>query len=249
MNTYDIIDQLPYELAAVLASDSFFCDIPIIVADEGNVAAAFAKIQAAVTTKNKKRGVAVIVLQMVGDDEYSNLATGPLLLRPGFQVVENRELNLDSNGTGKSARRVARRIRDVIKGAQIYGLIEGMTAEKNCIQPVTLPKEMPAALVAYQASFQCYERTTDAQPYQVAMPSFGQANGAFTLTSATAGAAIWYTTDDTFPAPPTAVPGSTALLYSGPVPVPVAVTVRAMALLTSDSSALPSAVTRAVITP
>jgi hypothetical protein len=95
--TYNVIDKLPYELRDRLAADDFFAAIPVVVADKGNVKAQIAAKQAVVTSRVGKRGVAVVVLQIVADDPTNELATGPLLLRAAFQVVENVELNNDAN--------------------------------------------------------------------------------------------------------------------------------------------------------
>ncbi len=143
--TLDIIDRLPYEFKARLEADEFFCDIPVVVAEDGNLKSEMEKRQAVLTTKTTKRGVAVIVLQVVADDNFPNLRFGPMTLRPAFQVVEQLEFNRDENRTKKSARKVARRIRDVIKGAGLQGLVLDLQADSPCIEPVNLPKGLRGA--------------------------------------------------------------------------------------------------------
>src|SRR5579859_5977585 len=122
MNVTDILDRLPFELAARLESDPFFVDIPVVVAVKGNVAQEFQRKQAVIEEKSGKRGVCVVVLQIVADDIYEGLAAGPMKLKPAFQVIENVEMNNDDSGTGKSARKVARHIIKNIKLAGFRGI-------------------------------------------------------------------------------------------------------------------------------
>ena len=56
MKLDDILDCLPFELAARLVSDPFFVDIPIIVAVKGNVAREYQRAQAVITEKSGRRG-------------------------------------------------------------------------------------------------------------------------------------------------------------------------------------------------
>ena len=226
IRTLDIIDRLPLELAARLESDEFFADIPVIVAEEGDLAAELARKVAVITEKGGKRGAAVIVLQVVCEDDYPNLQFGPLTLYPSFQVVENVELNRDGQGTGKSARRIARRIRDVIKCYGSIGMIKDLRADKPCIQPVQLGPELGELVRAYQVSFRCLEVSPEVMS-QVATPQFAAAPPeSFGITCATEGATIYYTTDDSFPGPANALAG----IYFEPQAIPPeGITVRAAA--------------------
>jgi hypothetical protein len=221
MTNLDIIDRLPQELANCLLTDSFFCDIPVIVVEKGNVADEMARAQAVITETSGKRGVAVLVLQVVADDLSSNLQFGPMTLKPAFQVIENVELNNDDNGTLKSARKVARRIRDAIKTQNFIGLVQNMTTSKPCIEPVEL-KDLGDAIVAYQVNFECLEVGSD-QMVAVQMPviAVGTAPPQFILSCPNAGAQIWFTLDDTFPfnGDVNKYPGSTAQLFVAGTPV------------------------------
>ncbi len=249
MDATDILDRLPYELAARLECDPFFVDIPVIVAEAGNIRLEMERKQAAITEKNNKRGVAVIVLQLVADDYSKNLQFGPMIIYPAFQVVENVELNHDDFGTGKSHRKVARKIRDIIKNGNLMGLVQDMKAGKPCIEPTDLT-ELGELLKGCQVNFECLEVSTEQQT-QVQMPIFTgiTTNGVpqVLLTSATAGASIWYTIDDSYPNNGTAdtFPGSTAQLYNGAINIPAGgFTVRAGAYM---DGAIASGINRAQI--
>lgn len=239
----DIIDRLPQELAARLESDPFFADIPVVVAEDGDVRAEMERKQAAIAAKSGRRGVAVIVLPLVGNDDYPNVAFGPMTLRPAFQVVEVVELNRDAQGTGKSARRVARRIRDVIKPLVLCGMTTEFTPDNPCIEPVKLSEEM-GKVQAFQVNFLCYEADTEPVE-QVGRPGFAAVPGAVpavSLASTTEGAEIWYSIDESYPGPNR--PGSA--LYSEPIPIPAAgLTVRAVA---RKAGLIDSQVSRATVT-
>lgn len=248
----DVIDLLPLELATALQCDPFFCDIPVAVAEKGNVLQEVQRLQSSVTAKKGKWGVAVIVLQLIADDDEPNLAFGSLKLRPAFQVIEIPTQNNSATGTGKSARKVARKIRDIIKPLRLVDLTTDFVFEKECIHPVALDREN---MVGYQVN--CWTYEADTEPIsQVLIPQFAQGadplNPTLVITCGTAGAAIYYTLDDSFPAPPDRVETSKAILYVGEIPIPGAgFAVRAAAFLTGEGggpSAIQSPVMRAIVT-
>ena len=232
MTSDQIIKALPWEMAARLQSNCYFHDIPVVVAEEGNIKLTMAQKQGVITARKGKRGIAVIVLQLVLDDEFPNLQFGPITFKPAIQIVENLELNRDANGTGKSARQVGRKIRDVFKGSYFGGLTKVWKAATGYLIPVALSAELGKNTRAYQANFECLE-DSDEPVSQVSAPTvISQAPAPqVALACATAGAQLWFTTDDTYPADPHQWPGSTAQLYAGPIAIDVAGTViRAVAV-------------------
>lgn len=239
MNAEDILDRLPFELAARLESDPFFTDIPIVVAVKGNVAAELQRKEAITKEKNGKWGICVIVLQVVGNDPYPGLPGGPLDLRPAFQVIENVELNSDEeSGTGKSARKVARHIISNLKISGFRGIVQGLTCDTPAIEPVDLT-EVGKSVVCEQVNFKCQEFSDEKflyclPPVAADIGIDGQGNRLFSLATNTPGAEIWYTTDDSFPYPGTKDDGfadSTSQKYTDPIPVASGqtITIRAIA--------------------
>jgi hypothetical protein len=245
LKTYDIIDRLPFELAARLQCDPFFADIPVVVAEAGNLRLEIERRQAVVLGKLGKRGAAVVVPQLIADDPTPNLQFGPMRFYPQFQVIEQVELNNDAQGTKKSHRKIARRIRDVIKTANFIGLIANITPGKPCIAPMDLSK-LGDLVKGSEVNFECLEISGE-QFSIVQMPAFGgDGTSELTITSPTVGAQIWFTLDDTYPYPGGAddYPGSTAQLYSGPIALTEPVIVRACGYL--DGS-VASGINRATI--
>lgn len=240
IGTLDVIDLLPGELAARIESDDYMQDIPVVVADNGDVMAEYERKTAAFAAKSGKRGLAIVVLPVEADDDLPNVALGPMRLRADFQVVELRTLN---NHESKTAAKVARRLRDVIKTLQLQGLTTEFVPGSPCIRELNLTAQLGESCVAKQVSFVCYE--ADDEELEVAgTPAFAPVVGpspAFTLESSTDGADIYYTTDDSYPAP--GRPGSAQ--YLAPVPIADTVTVRACAY---KSGMIPSQVNRATLT-
>lgn len=236
MKTTDILDRLPFELAARLESDPFFADIPVAVAVKGNVAQEFQRKQAVISEKSGKRGVCVIVLQIIANDIYKGTPGGPMKLKPAFQIIENVELNNDDSGTKKSVRKVARHIIDNIKLAGFRGLVQAMQCDDPAIEPVDLKDDLGDGVVSEQVNFTCQEFSDE--PLQFCLPPIcTQVAGELqvALASATDGAQVWFTTDDSFPYPgdKTAFPASTSQQFTAPIPVALntPITIRACAYL------------------
>jgi hypothetical protein len=230
IGTLDVIDLLPYEMKCRTEADEFFCDVPVVVAEDGNVKQEIETRWAALTRKGDKRGVAVIIPQIVADDDYAP-QFGPLTLRPAFQVIENVELNRDANGTKKSARKVARRLRDVFKNFYAPGLVANFQPDKPLIEPLNLLKDQGALIRGYQVNFKCLEVPSQILG-QVQLPDFVllAPQPQFAITCSTPGAQIYYTLDDSYPA----AGNATAIAYvtGEPINIPAAgVTVRACAYL------------------
>jgi len=221
--TFDeILDKLPYELAARLESDPFFTCIPIVVADKGNVAREYQQKQAVITEKSGKRGAAVFVLQLLGDDIYPGLPGAPLKLRPSIQVIENRELNEDESGTQKSVRKICRHIIKCLKVLNIEGLVQGLTCDNPAFEPVPLGEEFGEGTLSYRVNFVCQEASGEQISYCQVPTCTQVANTlAVALATGTGGAAIWYTTDDSYPYPgdQNSFPDSTSQQYGAPIAV------------------------------
>lgn len=212
MDAIDLIDRLPYEFAARLEADEYFSDIPVIIAEDGNVEAELARKTAQLKSKGGKRGVAVIVLPTLADDEHPNIEFGPLTYYPAFQVVENVGLNRDANGTKKPARRVARRIVKVVKSAGMSLLVADLRPDRPCIESTEVD-----GLKVVQVNFRCLE-VVENQETKVDAPKFtgDTANGTLSITCPTEGATIFYTLDWSYPRPS----NDQALEFVQPIQIP-----------------------------
>jgi len=213
INAIDVIDLLPYEIEAILESDSYFTDITVVVAERGNVALEIERKQAVLAAKGGKRGVSVVIPQLEARDPNLGGSYGPLELQPAVQVYEIVELNNGPTGTGKSARTIARRIRDVLKGHCLRGLTKAFRCDEQFLTPLNLKE---ANLIGYQCNFVCLEDDGEAiakvQPLPTFSPSSGVTPQTVTIT-APVGSSVYYTLDGSPPWSGNAA----AVLYTSPV--------------------------------
>lgn len=229
IDAIEVIDILAQEIASVLRADPYFNDIPVIVADEGDVRAEMERRSAAVTARGGKTGVAVIVLEMEADDNNPARPYGPMELKPAVQVVEQVEINKSTVGTGKSAAKVARRIRDALKLFTPMGLSKNLIPDDPCIVPVTFElKGYKGRQVNFRALEDDLEEVSKVATPQIA-PSSGAAPQSVTVTCATPDAVIYYTVDGSHPWAGTLEDKSTATLYSGPIQITAATLLRVRA--------------------
>ena len=219
LDTSAIVDRLPYELAARLAANPYFCDIVVAVAEEGNVRQMIEAKQAVMRSKGGKWGAAVIVLQIPEEEFRPNLQFGPMMMQPEFQVIELVDQNNSATGTGKSYRQIARQLVKTFKGTIIEGFTKQIATRKPAIEPINLVSEYGDKARGRQVNLECLEASSDGGQ-QVALPiltPFAGPGPQVQIACATAGALIYYTTDDSYPQPAGVNPLSTAKLYGGPI--------------------------------
>lgn len=212
------------DLAARLASDEYFVDIPVITDRQGDIDATVAKALGTLSGKGGKRGICALVLQPVGTDVSKSLPVPVMELDLVVRVMENVVVNGSSSGTGKDAASVARRIVDVLSGYRAQGIVDMLRPREKTIVPV--PAER---LVAYEVQFVAREDRRQPVEYrcaEVAMAVTGASLPySIALSCPTTGASIYYTLDGTYPGSS----NTAAHLYSTAVSVTTAATVRAAA--------------------
>lgn len=221
-----ILTELQADLAERLRADEMFTDIPVLDERKGDLLDGINQALGTLTAVGGKMGACVVVLSPTGNDDMPDAPSGPLSLSISVLVLEDVLVNGGASGTGKEALTIARRVHRALKHYAPVGLCNALVPQKPCLLPV----DNPLAPVAYEVRFRTTEARTAA--LKCGMPSIAAAGEAFpktiTLTSATAGAAIYYTTDGTHPRS-----GNTAAtLYAGPFALAATGTVRAAAFKT-----------------
>ncbi|MEN6533034.1 MAG: chitobiase/beta-hexosaminidase C-terminal domain-containing protein [Bryobacteraceae bacterium] len=216
LDTSEIVERLPYELQARAESDPYAVDIPIVVAEEGNVRAMMEARQAALRIKHGTWGVAVIVLQIDESEYRPNLQFGPMVLHPKFQVIEFVDQNKSETGTKKSDRQVARWLVRLFKGVIIEGYTKSFETEKPAIEPISLAEYGDKARGA-QVNFSCLEASSaPGQMVQIpVLKPFAGSAPQVQITCGTVGATIRYTLDGSYPT-------NQAAVYAGPIDIPAA---------------------------
>lgn len=235
MSAIDTTTALQADLEARCNAEPYFADVVVVSVQPQDLEAELDQKLAALAGKGGKRGLAILVLPVEDQhEELPEVQFAPLTLHIGFQVVEWVLLNRAAGGTEKPGRKIVRRLRDLFAHYTPVGLVHGLVPAAQCIKRVTPAKRNR---LAWEVSFTA--READEEPLQkVARPTFTRAANTVQLACATAGAAIYYTTDDSHPW--SGNPAAT--LYSAPVAIPPAgLTLRAGAF---QSGAIASDVQR-----
>lgn len=223
-----VLEQLQVDIAARLAADSFFVDIPVYVL-RPRASLGFLQIQDLInqtlmglTIQASKCGVAVIVLMPLADG-YNPDTPGPRLrFLPTVRVQEFPPVNMGPTGTAKTAEEVGLYVMQMLHQAN-FGNGNVLVAADEAMTPSD----------AYdpKLTIDCKFRMESglAQAAQVATvlvaPRSGSHSQSVTMTCATVGASIYYTTNGDYP---TAASGT---IYSAPFTPAAACTIRAVAVL------------------
>lgn len=215
----DHIQNLQDDVWAVLSADPGFEFVPVfrsrtpLAKDENgqpipgtstmiddDIDAALSGIQ----LKGGKCGIAVIVMlpdvKPVSEDSIGPSLEMMLIVR----IVENRLFNEGATGTGITASRLALHTVQVLNRRSVRGSTILRPDPQKMIDEIPLPDDQKVHEVKMLCT-QAADRISKVRPPQVAKNA-----GEITLSTATAGAAIYYTLDGSWPLP------STATLYDGP---------------------------------
>lgn len=157
--------------------------------------------------KNGKAGLAVVVLLPDVEGESVNSAAPAMRLIAKVRVIENRMTNEGAGGTGIPASKLSLHVLQVLNRRSFRGRNALYPDLKRMISEIPLPNDE-----------RCHEVTMiqNVMPEslaKVATPTVAQAAGQITLACTTAGAAIYYTLDGSYP-------GSSGLsgqLYTTPI--------------------------------
>ncbi len=234
--TMSILEQTELAIAGRLAADSYFAQIPIVVM-RPRASGTFAEIQSRIDAALNGTlaqaggvGAAVTVLMPIGDCEKPNLPGPQLTFVYTVRVQELVQLNMSPAGTRKSAEEIALYALGLLHQCSLNGR-QVLTAEAHTLTP--------SLDFAPRLTYDLRLRQLGAlpQPVRCAAPVIALSGDTATLTCATAGAAIYYTTDGSYPSP------ANGTLYSAPVTAASGLTMLAAA---SHSGVQQSAVAAAL---
>jgi hypothetical protein len=219
-----LLTNLQEDLAARLAADEFFVDVPVFTQCKKDIAKEVAQKLGLLTGKSGKNGSCVVMMSPVASMGHIDAMVTQLDVKLSVRVLENVTLNQGSNGTQKAALTVAVRILEVLRFYQSQGLSAPLEAD----DPTILEVEDPVAQLAYEVHFTARVGTTDTID-KVSFPVINITGSVYpktaTITCGTAGASFYYTLDESYPA----AGNPTATLYSTPVSLVAAGSVRAVA--------------------
>jgi len=223
------LTQLRDDLVARASADDWFSDINVLSEKKADIISAIEKSIGPLRAKGGKSGTCIVVMSPVATDEMADVPAAILHPQIAVRVLENPLINNSGVGTKKAALSTAKRLVMLFKHFQASGGFTALVPEKPTIVPVA----DPVAPVAYEVRFRCRdddgETTAKVKPVAIS-PAGGAPPLAVTLACATEGAAIYYTTDGSFPWSG----NPQATLYSAPFSVTTPLTVRAGAFLSGS---------------
>jgi len=208
------------DFAARLQADPYFTDIAVLIQRKGVTDSDIDVALSVLNERTGKIGACVVLLMPALAPESPNVP-GPLYrIITTVQVIEQPLFNLGDTGTGKSAEQIAQRVRMLLHHfSNGYGatyVFDGL-----------LPLGADAGKISYGVKFS--RQAGDSASPKVAALTISatdtKAPATVQITSATAGATIWYTTDGSYPSSANA----NAHTYGAPFPQATAATIRAAA--------------------
>jgi hypothetical protein len=207
--TVDLLEQLQLDAAAVLAAAPALADATVLADNEGDIEARVLKALGPVAAgPTGKAGLVLIVMLPEVTETEPNVPGPPLITRLEVQVIENVLLNRGTNGTQVRSSHAAVLALNILHHWVAAARI--LYAAPNPIEPVPVKPGHVSHLVTLSARLTGYTG-----PGKTLAPSAAlDPQDDLVLTCATAGAAIYYTTDQSFPA----ASNAEAVLYDGPVP-------------------------------
>lgn len=223
----DQLEQDQHDFYGRILADEYFTDVKVLLEAKGDIEPDVIQALSVFNDRGGKIGACVVVLMptLTGD---SPDAPGPRsTVRMTVQVIDQPIVNLEAGGTGKSASQIAERVRKIL-----HMFSTGRSATYTFAAQEPIPVE--AGRNSYGVAFT--RLCTDCPPRKVATVAISLSSPSVpstaTLTTATAGAAIRYTLDGSFPGSA----NTAALLYSTPFIINAAATLRTAAELTDHQA-------------
>lgn len=203
------LEQLQEDVQFRIMTESYFDTIAIILQRDGVTINQIQQRVAALNQRGGKTGACIIVLMPIVDVPNANPPGPRFELTQSFIVLEHPTINRGASGTGKHSTDIALALLQLFHLFTLgYGAT--MTARERAITP----NDSFDGLVGLQVDFFSRGGLTP-QPF-VALPTISAdvliSPATITMACATAGAAIWYTTDGSYPSSENPV----AMRYSAP---------------------------------
>jgi len=216
-----ILSSIQQQCADRLQSDPLFADVPVLTERIADIDSEIARALGPLNEQGGKNGLVAIVLTPTANVNFENVF-GPFFddIHVVVRVIENVPVNQDTtNGTNVAAADAAEKICSLLHHFQPDSANGPMTAQKPSIALGNDPRNL-----SYDCHFKASGGLTSVPP-QAAMPGIAPSSGVFTLSCATAGAAIFYTLDGSNPMP------RNGTLYTAPFTPGTGLTLNARAFL------------------
>lgn len=226
-----LLENLEADTYGILRATASLADAQIVRADEGLTEADVAQMLVTLSG-TEKQGLGIVILQAEIDSAERNQPGPPVRAVLSIQVIESVIINRGTSGTGIKASKAALRVLNTLHHQRLGN--RQLYAEKKPVEPLPMPDGLVSYTVTLYAEANGGTTTGRVRQLEFSLDE----DGKLVIESATAGAAIYYTDDGTFPG----ASNATAILYSGPITITEDFTLRACAFL---SPLLPSDISEA----
>lgn len=212
LSVFEFLDRLQDDIAGRLAADEFFAHIPVGAQHKGVIADDIAQALQALAGDGTEAGAGVIVMMPSRTVPHPNIPGPAYDLTITIRAMEIPFINRAEGGTNRTATAISLRIEHLLHQLTLSGVV--LTAQRvGGLQDA-------AGGVASDVDISFRYGLPAANRVQA--PSMTLAGSLVTLSSATSGATIRYTTDGSYP-------GLTAAAYTAPFAAASGTTIRAVA--------------------
>jgi len=228
--------QLQHDLEGRIRSCPAFADVGVVVVtgtstrEQNTFREQIEKLLAGIRTVNGKSGLCIVIPQPSVQVREPNLPGPQLSVTCKVDIVEDSIINRGEGGTELSADEAAMTLLSLIGDGWMARPWLTFIPDTEALEELAIPEDM-AGDVAWRLNFRLELGLT---PFgRVPTPTLTLDDGDLTMACGDAEAAIWFTTDDSFP-----WPGNVeATEYSAPFTPPAGVTIRAAAYRTDTDLA------------
>lgn len=220
MNHSDtILDRVQADVVALLGAAPALSTVNILAEDEGDIQAKVLRALQTLSDPKGKIGLACIVFPPEVVSAEKNLPGPVMALQIEVQIIEQVLLNRDlAKGSQISAAQGALRIIRALHRAHLGDVI--LYAEKDPAKKVAVK----TGFVSYSVTLNIFEIGLEPAVKPAGVTAVVAA-GKYTLTCATAGATIYYSTDGSFPC----AGGAGSAAYAAPLTLAAGTQVRTAA--------------------
>jgi len=203
----DRTEQEQADIKTVLDLDALFATVTVDLEDKGDIESEIDKGLGTLNTKAGKMGAYALVLEPEETPTNPDTPSPELRIQFGVQVFETQLFNNGADGTGKSVFQLTRRIRQLLHRRSLG---RGVLVWKSTSPAPQSDPSRRSRVVTFERLDQEDADVRVGTP--LIDPDEGAAGASITLTCATSGAAIYYTTDGSYPCSTNAE----ATLYAAP---------------------------------